>query len=474
MAGTIQTLITARDLTGAAFASARSGLAAITATSNQASGALTGLGAVSSATSVRVTNLAERIYHQERSLSLLEIQIQQTTAQYGIMAVQTQRQINQYDRLNSTINQNRLALDRLQTEQTQAHAGTTRMTSGVAGLSMSLGQLGIAFSGQQIGQWVISAGQMANTLEKTEATLKALIPDSRAYAGVVAMAEANQRLFGGTLSDNLAGLQGLAILTKTAKVDMAALNDASQRLAIKSPEQGSMGAMIALTELLTGKGAESTRSLRMRYELTAEGLAKIEAAPDAAGRIRELNKELERLGITDEVVKARLDTTAQSYSDLGIAVEKMKTGFGRDVTETFEPLVKWLLKVTTTANEGTTAIEKVRAAAISGDNKTPPAANYQEVVARIRQANAAAIAAGAPHSTIRPPSQEDFYRERGIAAPQGGTGGIWQQPFAGGGSLQPIAPIIVNIASTVVETQKITSLVQEGIRAFFQANGRAF
>jgi hypothetical protein len=198
----------------------------------------------------------------------------------------------------------------------------------LGGLQGAAGMLGIALGGRELAQFGADAIRASNSLQDTQLTLRGLAGTTERYSQAVSAARANQRLFGGSLQENLQGMQGLTTAARGANVGIDQLNKTTQLLTFKAPDQGAIGAMIALNEVLTGTGAESTRSLQMRYELPANALKAIQAAPDPTAKLEALNQVLADQGINAQVLNDRLTTTAQTYRDLGIAADNAKTFVG--------------------------------------------------------------------------------------------------------------------------------------------------
>lgn len=333
----VQIVIQARDNTGPGFAAAQTGL--------------TGLSAAATRTELRAQSLTDRIRHQQDQLRLLGGQLDVAANTYGPVTAATERARIRFDALSASMQRNQATLQSLQThglstglvssiggvgnsvnrvnESVRSVNGTLeQMAMGVRGVNSLLGPFGVYLGAREVVQFGLDAGAAANRLEDTQTTVRQLSGTTQDYNRIVSAAISNQRLFGGSLESNLAGMQGMALVARNSKVDVAALNTVMQQLTFKSPEQGSAGAMIALNEVLTGKGAASTRSLQMRYELPAKMLREIERAPEPASKIAALNQALTDYGITADAINKRTETTSQAYRDLGIAFDNAKTKLG--------------------------------------------------------------------------------------------------------------------------------------------------
>jgi hypothetical protein len=171
----------------------------------------------------------------------------------------------------------------------------------------------------------IKAGQAALSLRETQNTLRALSGDTQTYNKIVQTAAQQQLLFGGTLEENIRGLQGLVITSRSTGAALDQLINLSQRLAVLDPAQGAEGARIALSEVLSG----DPRSLSRRYEIPLSALEKIKDESIPVGeRLQVLDQYLSKIGITAESVGARVDPTAQKFRDLGAAADVARVSIG--------------------------------------------------------------------------------------------------------------------------------------------------
>lgn len=364
MPSLIEIILQARDNTSAGFSSAQANLRGFTqsieqdqarfaslgagaqnavrqvATSSSAmagglrttQSALMAVGATSAATQARIGELTNRIERQQQALSILDIRLGSAVTRYGVFSTQAQQAMLQINRTTDSLQAYQSRLQQTQAAETggigriaTAAGGATPAVLGLGGAlggaRAALGAFGLYLGAQQIVQFGRDALQSANSLEQTEVTVRGLAGTTQGYVAILDAARTNQRLFGGSLQQNLEGLQSMGLLARTTAVNIGALNQVSQQLAFKSPEQGATGAMIALTELLTGRGAQSTRSLQLRYEIPVNTLRAIAALPDPSAKLAALNRAMADQGITTDVINSKLDTTAQKYRDLGIAAD---------------------------------------------------------------------------------------------------------------------------------------------------------
>jgi hypothetical protein len=239
--------------------------------------------------------------------------------------------------LNQVTNGTREAI-RAETQLAQAHRRATGETKGftqtVQGLQSAVGTLGVAFGAQQVVQFGIDAGRAALSLREQQNTLRALAGTTEQYNSILATARQQQVLFGGTLQENIAGMQGLVITSRSTGASLEALIGLSQRLAVLDPAQGAEGARIALSEVLSG----DPRSLARRYEIPLSALERIkdESIP-VAERLQVLDQYLNKIGITGESVAGRIDPAAESFRKLGAAADTAKTTVGGFLADAFAP-----------------------------------------------------------------------------------------------------------------------------------------
>jgi hypothetical protein len=223
---------------------------------------------------------------------------------------------------------------RIARESTTAAGSVGGLSSAVGSLQTAFGALGIGVGLQQVIQFGVESVNAANRLEDMQTSLRAIAGDAETYGRVMAAAQANQRLFGGTLADNVEDMTSFVISSRTAGVEMETLIDISKRLASFDPGQGLKGANIALRELLSG----NTRSLQGRFELPAAALKVMgDESLSATEKLAVLDEFLNSVGLTTEALNGRLANTSQSYRDLGIAVDELKNSIGSILAEALAP-----------------------------------------------------------------------------------------------------------------------------------------
>lgn len=255
-----------------------------------------------------------------------------------------------------------------------------------AGALQLAGALGVATSATELLQQGLASIGKANSLEKTEATTRALSGSTERYLQVLQIAREGQRLYGGTLEENLRGLGTLVNLSNRAGVSLKDLDNVARRLAIVDPLQGIDGANVALKEFLNGSGGTAARSLKERFEipgaalkeLTKEGLSTQE-------KLAGLDRVLTDLGFSNEVLANRTQTTAATYDQLLAAIDNVKVAAGASLAQDLEAAARGLTALLSGGENNTRQLEQQAAAAITASS------SYQDYAAsakKIIEANA--------------------------------------------------------------------------------------
>lgn len=179
-----------------------------------------------------------------------------------------------------------------------------------------------------IGEVLMQFGQFidqANRLDKTVATVSALTGSFESLSSSLSLASRQQQAFGGTLEENLQGLTSLIPITKRYNVDLGQLDNIARRLAIIDPLQGFSGASIALKEFFSG----DITSLSRRFEIDRKTLNSIKAAGDQVAQLKELDRVLTELGISNELLAARTKTTAVEFDRFGSGLSNTQALAGK-------------------------------------------------------------------------------------------------------------------------------------------------
>lgn len=176
----------------------------------------------------------------------------------------------------------------------------------------------------------------ANRLDKAAATVNALSGSMVGFGSALNLASKQQLLFGGTLEENLQGLTSLIPITKRYNVDLETLDNIARRLAIIDPLQGFSGASIALKEFFSG----DITSLSRRFEIDRKTLNSIKSAGDQVAQLEELDRVLNDLGISNELLTARTQTAANTYDQLGASVSSLTALSGKILQGAFAPIAE--------------------------------------------------------------------------------------------------------------------------------------
>lgn len=228
----------------------------------------------------------------------------------------------------------------------KASKGTKSLADQFNGLKTAIGALGALAFVQQLYSMASGLGQAALQLEKFRSTARLLAGDQARYNDVIAIARQNQVLFGGDLGSSIQGLGLLASQARKSGIELATLNDLSQRLNLISPEQGLEGAAIALREAFSG----DTQSLVERFELPRQELAKLrDTSITAAQRVEILNKVLDAQGVKAGDAAKLISETAKAYNDLGRAGGDLGIIFGQRIATAFEDAARGLTRITDSA-----------------------------------------------------------------------------------------------------------------------------
>jgi hypothetical protein len=280
----------------------------------------------------------------------------------------------------------------LVTIQQQAAGSTKSLAGTLGGLNTALGAAGLGLGVSTLIRFGEESITAANRLEDMQTSLRAIAGDTETYNKVIAAAQANQKLFGGSLAENVEDMTSFVISSRTAGVEMESLIDISKRLAAFDPGQGLKGANIALRELLSG----NTRSLQGRFELPAAALKAMgDESLSATEKLAKLDEFLNTVGLTTEALNGRLENTSQSYRDLGIAVDELKTKLGGLLAEGFQPTADGaalaatgISDFITQAQGGEVALSAVQQALVESSG------SYAEYLAAVDQVNQAHVGVG--------------------------------------------------------------------------------
>lgn len=354
MPSLIDIVIRGRDLSGPAFQSAGTNLARLTQGGTTAAtglarvetqvtetgSAILTLGIAGSTTATRMRSLTVSILNQEDALQLAERRLHEVRAAHDADSLAVGRAQLAYDRLNRSLVNNRARMQDLRQSGDVSGISVVGLgggmggmaggvAGGMAGLRGAAGMLGLALGATEVAQFGARAIGAANTLEKTEATVRALAQTTERYTEVVSLARHNQALYGGTSQETLQALGALLPMTSQLTISLEDLDKTTRLLAASNLDQGIEGAAFAMREFLTATGAEGAQSIADRFNLIKSNITAIIATtPDATERTRLLNDELGRMGITEQLITAQVATRAATYDRLGAAASNAREAVG--------------------------------------------------------------------------------------------------------------------------------------------------
>jgi len=240
----------------------------------------------------------------------------------------------------------------------QSKGGISEMGGALSQLKTLAGGLGIGFGLQQLVSGGIQAGGAALELRETKNSLKAVAGDLTTYNQTIGAAREQQRLFGGSLQENIEGLSGLTITARSSGAQLQSLIGLSQRLAVLDPAQGAGGARIALNEALSG----DPTSLAKRYEIPRAALAKLrDTTLPVEERLKVIDSFLNKVGITAESVAGRVDQDALAFRRLGQELGDAKLNAGDQLATTFSGAATGLARLLGLINQNPQAIAELRA-----------------------------------------------------------------------------------------------------------------
>jgi len=262
--------------------------------------------------------------------------------------------------------------------------GVTSASQGISGLVSGIGALGGAFAVSQIASFAGSLIESGNELEKTQASVRALAGSQDFYNRIVQLAKERQAQFGGSLNDNIRDFGSFANLAKRTGVDIQFLTGAAARLAAIDPAQGLEGASLALKEFFSG----SVNSLVTRFELPRNLLNSIKDIKDPLQQAQALDKVLNELGASQQLLDNQANTTAATYDKLKGAFADFGAVTGQVLATTLQPVVNLMSQF---ASAASTAIPVLINSATSvqafGAQVLASSGSLEEANAKIAQIN---------------------------------------------------------------------------------------
>jgi hypothetical protein len=273
----------------------------------------------------------------------------------------------------------------------EAAGGMSRFSSMLGGITSAAGALGVGLGVGALVQFGSAAGAAAVSLERTQATMRAVAGSQERYNEVVRIAEANQKLFGGSLQSNLGPLQQFLFISNRSGAALDELNKAAQLLSTINPAEGFEGAGVALSEFFSG----DITSLAERFNLPRAALRGLaDEGVSAQDKIAGLEQLLAQQGITAATLNASLTENAATYNALGAAASQAFTDMGAAAAQAAAPvaeLATQALRAVSANIQDTAAKGGTDAAALDPLIQ----ASYESLTGAVRAYADAQIAAGA-------------------------------------------------------------------------------
>jgi hypothetical protein len=177
-------------------------------------------------------------------------------------------------------------------------------------------------SGQVLSTWMglqfafdMSIGKMvefinqANELDRAATTVYALGKTWENFSYALRLAGEQQAKFGGNLAEIAQAMTAVIPMSLQYGISLEKVNEISQRLAILNPMQGYEGAAIALKEFFGG----NVTSLSRRFEIDRTTLNNVLQLGDSVDRLNALDKALNNMGVSTELLTARTQSSAVAF-----------------------------------------------------------------------------------------------------------------------------------------------------------------
>lgn len=276
---------------------------------------------------------------------------QELTAALGLV---TQRSSTAYNAQTQLANiQNKLAGG-----SKSAAGGVQTLGQALGVLKPLVGGLGVGFGVQQLVAFGKAAGEQALELRETKNSLSAVAGNAKTYTAILGEARQQQLLFGGSLQENISGLQGLAVTSRSTGASLGTLIDLQKRLAALDPVQGNQGALVALNEALSGNVA----SLSRRFEIPKAQLDKLaDTSLPVAVRLQAIDQFLTKVGFTSAAVAGKVDQSALAYRRLGQELGDLQNTAGGNLADMFAGAATGLSRLVGVINGNPQAIAELKA-----------------------------------------------------------------------------------------------------------------
>ena len=236
----------------------------------------------------------------------------------------------------------------------------------------------------------MQAGQAAVSLEKTQATLRAVAGSQATYNEALRIAQANQALFGGSLERNLAPMQQFLFIANRSGASLDELNRVAQLLATVNPAEGIEGAGFALSEAFSGDLTSIVERFNLPRAALRDLLNEAENADQVLAGVTDL---LAQQGVNADTLSASLTENARVYNEFSAAASQAFTDIGAAASTAAAPVASFLtdvLKATSAQIQNTTEAGGVNAAALDPLIQ----ASYESLTGAVRAYADAQIAAG--------------------------------------------------------------------------------
>jgi hypothetical protein len=247
-------------------------------------------------------------------------------------------------RLQNAENQLATVQAKIQASAVSSTSSLNSLKTAFDGISTSAAAFGIGLGIGALVQVGTDAIKSANSLEKTEAAVRALSGSQAKYNELIDLARGGQQKYGGTLEDNIRGLGALVNTSSRYGVELVKLDNLSRRLAAADPEQGIKGATFALREFLSGSGAAAGKSLVQRFELSKQDIDPF-GNSNPIVKVEALNEALNKMGITQDVLNGQAATNAIKYDQFAASLDNAKVAAGALAAVALGPVVQDITKL---------------------------------------------------------------------------------------------------------------------------------
>jgi hypothetical protein len=474
--------------TQVAAAQAGTGLARIEQRAEGAEAAIITLGIAGSTTATRMRSLGITIQTQEQALAVTARRLSEVRAAHDADSLAVDRAQLAYDRLNRTLANNRLRLQDLRTsgdvtgiKVIGAGAGGAAGAAGAAGaglgarlaggLSNAALGFGIGVGTEQIGQTILGALGQANAYARIDTTLRQLSGTQERYNEAILAARANQRLYGGTLDEQLTTISALIPFLRTTNAQLTTLDTTTKLLALRTPEQGTGGAAFALQEFLTAKGAEGSTSLAERFNLNRQQVTEIitQYAGDEQARLVALQALLAQQGVTTQALAAQAQGADAPFRQLSASWQNFLLREGQAAQTLFGGTATWIGGVLDLISAKDAAARSAALAQIGQgvERELGYGPGGQTIgVARVQPAGAVAVGRRVYQDPAAGRSGPALASQANIAPPSATIA-----PPAAPGGPQSVTNVTIHVAGSVTAERDLSEAVRRRLIGINRQNG---